>query len=62
MPDRSRRQVRAMHSALEGHSTLGIPMSAAAKFLAADRAEGVSYRKLPESAPRRKGGRRRAKR
>jgi hypothetical protein len=40
MPDESQRQRRAMFSAKEGHSTLGIPKKVGAEFIAADKAAG----------------------
>jgi hypothetical protein len=49
MPDKSQRQQRAMYAAKEGDSTLGIPPSVGAKFIAADKAAGNP--KLPKKAP-----------
>jgi hypothetical protein len=48
MPDVSQRQRRAMFAAKEGNSTLGIPKSVGADFIAADAAAGNP--KLPKKA------------
>lgn len=50
MPVVSERQRRAMFAAKEGHSTLGIPKSVGADFIAATPAGA----KLPETAPKKK--------
>jgi len=54
MPMKSKAQNAAMHAAKEGHSTLGIPASVGAKFVAASHGQKVS--KLPQrttsAAPR----------
>jgi hypothetical protein len=52
MPDLSDKQRRAMFSAKEGKSTLGIPQSVGADYIAADKAAG--FPKLPEKAPKQK--------
>jgi hypothetical protein len=49
MPPVSQRQRRAMYSAKEGKSNIGIPKSVGADFIAADKGG-----KLPESAPKRR--------
>ena len=48
MPTVSRAMQRAMFAAKEGKSTLGIPQSVGADFVAADKARGPT--KLPERA------------
>lgn len=40
MPDVSRQQQKAMYAAKSGNSTLGIPKSVGADFIAADKAAG----------------------
>ncbi len=49
MPSISRAQNAAMHAADEGKSTLGIPQSVGAEFVAAD--HGRKIGKLPERVP-----------
>ncbi len=52
MPTESNAQRRAMFSAKEGHSTLGIPQNVGADYIAADKERGPT--KLPERVhPRR---------
>ncbi len=50
MPATSRAQLRAMFAAKEGKSTLGIPKSVGADFVAAT----PSAKGLPEKAPKKK--------
>lgn len=52
MPDVSEAQQRAMYAAKEGRSTLGIPQSVGADFIAADKAAGNPS--LPKRAPKSK--------
>lgn len=54
MPDESNAQRRAMFAAKKGKSTLGIPQSVGADYIAADKAAGNP--KLPERAPSPKRG------
>jgi hypothetical protein len=50
MPIVSQRQRLAMYAAAEGKSTLGIPKSVGADYVAA----GPASKNLPESAPKKK--------
>lgn len=52
MPFKSKAQAAAMHAAEQGHSTLGIPKSVGAKFVA--EGHGQKLGKLPKHKP--KGG------
>lgn len=57
MPDVSQDQRRAMFAAKEGKSTLGIPQSVGADFIAADKAAGMPSlpKKAPKSKPKKLG-------
>jgi hypothetical protein len=49
MPPRSEAQRKAMFAAKEGHSTLGIPKSVGAEFVAADKGGKLPERKKKRS-------------
>jgi hypothetical protein len=53
MPMQSKAQNAAMHAAKEGHSTIGIPQSVGAKFVAEQ--HGHSLKGLPRKVKKAKG-------